>query len=215
MSCEVKVVSHSVFVENELYSLEDIVAYVARVSNPANQDQKDNKKLISYLINNKHWSPFEMVNLCLEIKTTRDIGRQILRHRSYSFQEFSQRYAVVEDSSFTIREARNQDNKNRQNSIDNTPDNIKKTWEGLQLDLIDNIKADYRWAIDNGIAKECARAILPEGLTKTTMYMSGTLRSWIHYIKLREANGTQKEHMDIALECKEAISKYFPLINEI
>ena len=170
------------------------------------------EKLINYLIKNAHWSPLEMVSACLEIETTRDIARQILRHRSFSFQEFSQRYAnPVEDLEFVIREARLQDPKNRQNSVETEDEKIINEWEKLQISLIENAKEVYNWAIKNGIAKEQARSVLPEGNTVSRIYMNGTLRSWIHYIQLREANGTQKEHMEIAKACAEVINKIFPM----
>ena len=170
------------------------------------------EKLINYLIKNAHWSPLEMVSACLEIETTRDIARQILRHRSFSFQEFSQRYAnPVEDLEFVIREARLQDPKNRQNSVETEDEKIINEWEKLHKSLIENAKEVYNWAVENGIAKEQARSVLPEGNTVSRIYMNGTLRSWIHYIQLREANGTQKEHMEIAKACAEVINKIFPM----
>ena len=179
---------------------QELVAFCARVSNPSNQlNTETSEKLINYLIKNAHWSPLEMVSACLEIETTRDIARQILRHRSFSFQEFSQRYAnPVEDLEFVIREARLQDPKNRQNSVETEDEKIINEWEKLQNSLIENAKEVYNWAIENGIAKEQARSVLPEGNTVSRIYMNGTLRSWIHYIQLREANGTQKEHMENA-----------------
>jgi thymidylate synthase (FAD) len=173
-------------------------------------------KLIKYLIKNKHWSPLEMVSVCMEIETTRDIARQILRHRSFSFQEFSQRYAdPTEELSFETRDARLQDPKNRQNSIETDDPGLQATWEHKQQTVIDRVEKVYRWAIENGIAKEVARSVLPEGLTMSRMYMNGTLRSWVHYIELRSANGTQKEHQDIAIECAKAISEIFPLMKDI
>lgn len=191
---------------------EDLIVYMARVSNPSNQNTKEgNEKLIRYLIKNQHWSPFEMVNVVMEINTTRDIARQILRHRSFSFQEFSQRYAdPTKDLSFELREARLQDNKNRQNSIVTQDSLLQKAWEINQQKIIDEAKRVYDWAIDNGIAKEQARSVLPEGNTQSKLYMNGTLRSWIHYCTLRMSNGTQKEHMDVATECWNIISKKFP-----
>ena len=198
----------------------DLVAYCARVSNPSNQDNKDtSEKLIRYLIKNSHWSPMEMVSMCLEIETTRDIARQILRHRSFSFQEFSQRYAdPTKELNFVLREARLQDTKNRQNSIEmgaTLKDSlIADEWKRKQVDIIRQVKESYEWAIANGIAKEQARAILPEGNTVSRLYMNGTLRSWIHYIQLRSANGTQKEHREIALKCAEVIAKVFPMATE-
>ena len=198
--------------------VQDLIAYCARVSNPSNQNNKEtSEKLINYLVDHKHWSPLEMASACLEIETTRDIARQILRHRSFSFQEFSQRYAnPLEDLQFVIRDARYQDDKNRQNSIEmdikNDKDrNIMWQWERQQQIVIDAAKNAYQWAIDRGIAKEQARAVLPEGLTMSRMYMNGTLRSWIHYIELRSANGTQKEHMDVAMACAKVIADVFPL----
>ena len=196
-------------------TLEDVVAYCARVSNPSNQNNTEtSKKLLQYLIKHGHWSPFEMVSICLEIETTRDIARQILRHRSFSFQEFSQRYAdPTKDLSFTTREARLQDNKNRQNSIelDNESD-LHYEWISKQEKLLETIKDTYKWAIDNEIAKEQARAVLPEGITMSRMYMNGTLRSWIHYIDLRSGHGTQKEHMKVARACADAIKPIYPMI---
>ena len=195
------------------------IAYVARVSNPANQNKNDTaEKLVRYLIKHKHWSPLEMVNVCLEIETTRDIARQILRHRSFSFQEFSQRYAVA-DLGNEIRQARLQDTKNRQNSVeldisDDDQRRIAYQWENIQKNVINTTNQAYSWAIDNGIAKEQARAVLPEGNTVSRMYMNGTLRSWVHYIQLRSANGTQKEHREIALACADAIEPIFPMIKE-
>lgn len=200
------------FVENTT----ELVAFCARVSNPSNQNNKEtSEKLIKYLIKNQHWSPLEMVNMCLEITTTRDIARQILRHRSFSFQEFSQRYAnPVEDLEFVYRDARLQDTKNRQNSIEVDDKDLQQRWKDQQQFIINAAKSAYDWAIVNGIAKEQARAVLPEGLTVSKLYMNGTLRSWIHYIQLRSANGTQKEHILIAQECANVISKIFPLAKE-
>jgi thymidylate synthase (FAD) len=195
-------------------TMEDLVAYCARVSNPANQTNTEtNSRLLKYLMKNKHWSPFEMVSICLEIETTRDIARQILRHRSFSFQEFSQRYAVA-DLGFEYKEARVQDTKNRQNSFEIDNMKLKETWENIQDHVIETTETAYKWALDNGIAKEQARAVLPEGMTVSRLYMNGTLRSWIHYIELRSGNGTQKEHRDVALACAAAISPVFPMINE-
>jgi len=194
--------------------LQDIVAFCARVSNPANQNNTDtNERLIRYLIKNEHWSPLEMVNVCVEIETTRDIARQILRHRSFSFQEFSQRYAIA-DLGFEVREARLQDTKNRQNSIETSDTGLQEAWETVQDRVAETAETAYKWALDNGIAKEQARAVLPEGMTRSRMYMNGTLRSWVHYIKLRSGNGTQKEHRDIALACATVIATIFPMINE-
>lgn len=194
----------------------DLVAYCARVSNPSNQNNKDTaEKLIRYLVNNQHWSPLEMVSMCLEIETTRDIARQMLRHRSFSFQEYSQRYAdPTKDLEFVTRDARLQDTKNRQNSIEVDDTLLQNDWFRAQQRVIYAAQREYEWAIKNGIAKEQARAVLPEGLTVSRLYMNGTLRSWIHYIQLRSANGTQKEHMDIALKCAEVIAKVFPMANE-
>jgi thymidylate synthase (FAD) len=196
------------------------VAFAARVSNPSNQNNMDTaEKLVRYLIKNQHWSPLEVVSVCLEIDTTRDIARQILRHRSFSFQEFSQRYARADDLGFELREARLQDTKNRQNSIEmnlmtTEERQLAYQWENLQNDLLKRTKDVYTWALDKGIAKEQARAILPEGNTKSRMYMNGTLRSWVHYIQLRSANGTQKEHRDVAMACAAAIEPIFPMIKE-
>ena len=197
--------------------VEQLIAYCARVSNPDNQNNTvTSEKLIKYLVKNKHWSPLEMVNACLEIETTRDIGRQILRHRSFSFQEFSQRYAdPTKDLDFVTREARLQDTKNRQNSIETEDDILQNQWEMRQKSLIELSQETYNWAIEKGIAKEQARAVLPEGLTVSRMYMNGTLRSWVHYIELRSANGTQKEHMELAKACAVEIAKIFPLIGDI
>ena len=189
----------------------DLVAFCARVSNPANQtNTKSSKRLVEYLIRNKHWSPLEMVNVCLEIETTRDISRQLLRHRTFSFQEWSQRYAdPVSELDFEIREARIQDTTNRQNSIDTQDEKLTEEWVKRQKDIIEQVKDSYRWAVSNGIAKECARVILPEGLTKTRLYVNGNLRTWIHYIELRSGNGTQKEHMLLARECAGVISSIY------
>jgi len=193
-------------------SLVDTVSYCARVSNPANQNNTEtNDKLLSYLIKNKHWSPFEMVSICLEIETTRDIARQILRHRSFSFQEFSQRYAFA-DLGVEYKEVRLQDTKNRQSSLETDDLELKAAWADKQREIDDYTRGVYRWAITNGIAKEQARAVLPEGMTLSRMYVNGTLRSWIHYIELRSGNGTQKEHQLIAVECAKEIEKVFPFI---
>lgn len=190
------------------------VAYVARVSNPANQNNDlTAEKLVRYLNKNQHWSPLEMVSVCLEIETTRDIARQILRHRSFSFQEFSQRYAEV-STVFEFREARIQDTKNRQNSIENTDEYLNERWASEQASVMLRVKQSYDWAIANGIAKEQARAVLPEGMTSSRLYMNGTMRSWVHYIQLRSANGTQKEHREVAIACAEAIEPIFPMIKE-
>ena len=192
---------------------QELVAFCARVSNPSNQlNTETSEKLITYLIKNAHWSPLEMVSACLEIETTRDIARQMLRHRSFSFQEFSQRYAnPVEDLEFVTREARMQDPKNRQNSIDTDNSEIVNEWTSKQNEVIDAATNAYNWAIDSGIAKEQARSVLPEGNTVSRLYMNGTLRSWIHYIELRAGNGTQKEHMEIAKACAEVIHNIFPM----
>jgi len=197
---------------------EDFIAYCARVSNPENQNNsKTAPKLLAYLIKNQHWSPFEMASVTMEIVTTRDISRQILRHRSFSFQEFSQRYAVSED--FSLREARLQDKKNRQNSVHLNPDSTKETaieghWYLQQAEIIKRAKEVYKWALEEGIAKEQARAILPEGNTETTVYMAGTLRSWIHYCQLRRANGTQLEHQEIAEMCWKKLESIYPNVIE-
>ena len=210
---EVKLISYTK-PHDSLQGLQDLVAYCARVSNPANQNNTDtNEKLIRYLIKHQHWSPLEMVSLCLEINTTRDIARQILRHRSFSFQEFSQRYAVA-DLGFEFKEARLQDEKNRQNSIETDNVGLQLNWETQQDYVIAAAEKAYRWALDHGIAKEQARAVLPEGCTVSRLYMHGTLRSWVHYIQLRSGNGTQKEHREVALACVEEIAKVFPMIKE-
>ena len=195
-------------------NLEELVAYCARVSNPSNQNNKaTSQKLLRYLAREKHWSPFEMVSACLEIETTRDIARQILRHRSFSFQEFSQRYA--EQTEFThFREARMQDHKNRQNSIETEDVDIKLEWLKKQSEVAVAVKDAYSWALENGIAKEQARAVLPEGCTKSRLYMNGTLRSWMHYIELRSGNGTQKEHQDVAIECGKVLLTVFPIMEK-
>ena len=193
-------------------SAEDMIVYMARVSNPSNQSMtRGDEKLIRYLIKNQHWSPFEMVNVVMEINTTRDIARQILRHRSFAFQEFSQRYAdPTKDLGFELREARLQDTTNRQNSIETDDKELQDKWNLMQQTLINNAEHAYDWAIQNGIAKEQARAVLPEGNTQSRMYMNGTLRSWIHYCELRRSNGTQKEHMEVANDCWKIISDKFP-----
>jgi len=214
----VKIVSYSRAPETIEYkdigNVQDLIAYCARVSNPSNQtNSKTSERLIQYLVKHKHWSPLEMVSACLEIETTRDIARQILRHRSFSFQEFSQRYAdPTKDLEFVTREARLQDEKNRQNSVEVDDPKLQEEWNTLQQNVINHSKNAYQWAIINGIAKEQARAVLPEGLTMSRMYMNGTLRSWVHYIELRSANGTQKEHQEIAKQCAVEIAKIFPLI---
>ena len=196
-----------------LDDLQDIVAYCARVSNPSNQiNSETSGKLLDYLIKHKHWSPFEMCSATLEVETTRDIARQFLRHRSFSFQEFSQRYADIRsfNNSFVIREARLQDEKNRQNSVANTDKKLSMEWDAKQNKVIKEAKAAYDWAIKNGIAKEQARVVLPEGNTVSKLYVNGTIRSWIHYIELRSANGTQLEHMELAREIGQTIAKIFP-----
>jgi thymidylate synthase (FAD) len=197
--------------------VQELVAFCARVSNPSNQfNTETSEKLIKYLIKHQHWSPLEMVSACLEIETTRDIARQILRHRSFSFQEFSQRYAdPTKDLSFVLREARLQDTKNRQNSVENENLALAAWWEERQKRVIKEAEEAYAWAIDNGIAKEQARAVLPEGLTVSRLYMNGTLRSWIHFIELRSANGTQKEHQEVARQCAKVIAEVFPLAKEL
>jgi thymidylate synthase (FAD) len=197
--------------------VQELVAFCARVSNPSNQfNTETSEKLIKYLIKHQHWSPLEMISACLEIETTRDIARQILRHRSFSFQEFSQRYAdPTKDLSFVLREARLQDTKNRQNSVENTNLALAAWWEERQKRVIKEANEAYAWAIENGIAKEQARAVLPEGLTVSRLYMNGTLRSWIHFIELRSANGTQKEHQEVARQCAKVIAEVFPLANEL
>lgn len=194
----------------------DLIAFCARVSNPSNQNNTDTSdKLVNYLIKHKHWSPFEMADVTLEIETTRDIARQILRHRSFSFQEFSQRYAdPTKDLSFTTREARLQDTKNRQNSIETDDELLQTEWELKQQSLISDALRTYKWAIDKGIAKEVARAVLPEGLTMSRMYMKGSIRSWIHYLEVRTDPTTQKEHREIANACAQAIAEIFPMITE-
>jgi thymidylate synthase (FAD) len=198
------------FAEN----LTELIAFCARVSNPSNQaNHETSDKLIRYLIKHQHWSPLEMVNICLEIETTRDIARQILRHRSFSFQEFSQRYAVA-DLGFQFKEARLQDEKNRQNSIEIDDAKLQLNWETQQDYVIAAAQKTYRWALEHGIAKEQARAVLPEGITVSRLYMNGTLRSWVHYIQLRSGVETQKEHREIALACVDAIEPIFPMIKE-
>lgn len=214
---KVKLISYSQDTEGR--NLLEQVAYCARVSNPANQNNMETaEKLVRYLIKNQHWSPLEMVSVCLEIETTRDIARQILRHRSFSFQEFSQRYAIA-DLGWEYKEARIQDLKNRQNSISLDKEHeehqkLAQQWQLMQESITQKVMETYDWAVTNGIAKEQARAVLPEGITLSRMYMNGTLRSWVHYIQLRSANGTQKEHQLIALACADAIEPVFPMIKE-
>lgn len=225
---EVRLVSYSQptaeFANKGIDDAQELIAYCARVSNPANQlNTETSEKLIRYLIKHQHWSPLEMVSACMEIVTTRDIARQVLRHRSFSFQEFSQRYAdptAELDEAFVLREARFQDTKNRQNSVDfDMNDEAQRLlaieWERAQQRVLFAVKREYKWALDNGIAKEQARAVLPEGLTVSRMYMNGTLRSWIHFIELRSANGTQKEHQQIAIACAKAISAIFPMTGSL
>ena len=224
----VKLVSYSQptaeFANLGVGNAQELIAYCARVSNPASQvNTETSERLIRYLVKHQHWSPLEMVSACCEIVTTRDIARQILRHRSFSFQEFSQRYAdptAELDEAFVLREARFQDTKNRQNSIaldmaDEAQKLLAYEWERAQKRVLFSVKQEYSWAIANGIAKEQARAVLPEGLTVSRMYMNGTLRSWIHYMELRSANGTQKEHMDIARACAQAIAAIFPMTSTL
>ena len=219
----IKLVSYSKpsehFKSEGLENVQDLIAFCARVSNPSNQmNSETSEKLIKYLIKHAHWSPLEMVSACLEINTTRDIAHQIVRHRSFAFQEFSQRYADPAEfgDQFVTREARLQDTKNRQNSIEiDTESDLHYEWQMKQQSVIDKAKEVYEWAIDNGIAKEQARVVLPEGCTKTRLYMNGSLRSWIHYIELRGANGTQKEHMEIAKACGKVIAEIFPLAEDI
>lgn len=215
---KVRLVSYTTPVIEDLpkdSSILDLIAFCARVSNPSNQQNTEtSEKLVQYLIKHKHFSPFEMANVCLEIETTRDIARQILRHRSFTFQEFSQRYAdPVKDLSFTYRDARLQDTKNRQNSIETEDYSLQLEWLYQQREVVNAATKAYKWAADNGIAKEVARAVLPEGLTMSRMYVNGTLRSWLHYIEIRSDEATQKEHREIALACATAISKLFPLID--
>jgi thymidylate synthase (FAD) len=224
----VKLVSYSQptneFASMGIDDAQELIAYCARVSNPANQfNTETSEKLIRYLVKHAHWSPLEMVSACCEITTTRDIARQILRHRSFSFQEFSQRYAdptAELDEAFVLRDARFQDTENRQNSIDfDATDTDQRLlaieWQRAQERVLYAVKREYQWAIANGIAKEQARAVLPEGLTVSRMYMNGTLRSWIHFVELRSGNGTQKEHMQVARACAEVISKIFPMAHDL
>ena len=220
----VRLLSHSQpseeFADLGIADAQELIAYCARVSNPSNQLNTDtSEKLIRYLVKHQHWSPLEMVSACIEITTTRDIARQILRHRSFSFQEFSQRYAdPTQDLSFVLREARKQDPKNRQNSIALEPTigdaMLQDQWRDKQLELIALAKDTYQWAVDKGIAKEQARAVLPEGNTVSKLYMNGTLRSWIHFIQLRSANGTQLEHQEVAKACAEVIATVFPMTTD-
>jgi thymidylate synthase (FAD) len=225
---QVKLVSYSKpsrqYYDEGLMDVQELIAYCARVSNPANQfNTETSEKLIRYLVKHQHWSPLEMVSACCEIVTTRDIARQILRHRSFSFQEFSQRYAdptAELSEAFVLREARFQDTKNRQNSVeldlsDEAQRMLSIEWERAQKRVLFAVEKEYKWAIANGIAKEQARAVLPEGLTVSRMYMNGTLRSWIHFIELRSGNGTQKEHREIALQCAKVIAEIFPMAKEL
>jgi thymidylate synthase (FAD) len=219
MMTQVKLISYSKAPDElGLDDCQELIAYCARVSNPANQmNSETSEKLIKYLIKHAHWSPLEMVSACLEINTTRDIAHQIVRHRSFAFQEFSQRYANPDEQGdmFEYSEARLQDEKNRQNSIDVDDEKLQLDWLHAQMRIAHLAKKEYDWAIRKGIAKEQARKVLPEGITKTRLYMNGTLRSWIHYIELRGANGTQKEHMDIARACAKVISEIFPLAQDL
>jgi thymidylate synthase (FAD) len=220
---KVKLVSYSQptdeFASVGIDNVQELIAYCARVSNPANQlNTETSEKLIKYLIKHQHWSPLEMVSACIEIETTRDIARQILRHRSFSFQEFSQRYAdptAELDQAFTLRQARLQDTKNRQHSVETDDTQLAIEWERAQKRVLFSVKQEYEWAIKNGIAKEQARAVLPEGLTISRLYMNGTLRSWIHYCELRSAHGTQKEHQEVALACAQAIANIFPMATDL
>jgi thymidylate synthase (FAD) len=217
---DVKLVSYSQptdeFRDLGIDDAQELIAYCARVSNPSNQfNSETSEKLIRYLVKHAHWSPLEMVSACVEITTTRDIARQILRHRSFSFQEFSQRYAdPTKDLAFVTREARLQDTKNRQNSITTDDTMLQNEWYRAQQRVIYAAQREYEWAIANGIAKEQARAVLPEGLIESRLYMNGTLRSWIHFIELRSGHGTQKEHMEVARACAEVIAKIFPMSAE-
>lgn len=221
---KVKLISHSTpsqeLLNEGIENVQELIAFCARVSNPSNQfNTETSEKLINYLIKHAHWSPLEMTSVCLEITTTRDIARQILRHRSFSFQEFSQRYAdPTKDLAFVEREARLQDPKNRQNSIELEnnlhADNLRELWKHYQDRVVKASTEAYEWAVQNGIAKEQARAVLPEGLTVSRLYMNGTLRSWIHFIQIRSGNGTQKEHSEVAKACAEVIAKVFPMAEQ-
>ena len=197
-------------------NVQELIAYTARVSNPSNQDNTEtSERLLRYLIREKHWSPFEMVSACLEVETTRDIARQLLRHRSFSFQEFSQRYAdPTKDLKFQLKDARLQDTKNRQNSIVVKNAELQLEWLQQQAEAVNAAKKSYSWAIENGIAKEQARAVLPEGIMESRLYVNGTMRSWIHYIGLRSGHGTQKDHIQLAVECAKALEPIFPMIKE-
>jgi thymidylate synthase (FAD) len=203
----------------ELYvgtDIQELIAYTARVSNPSNQDNTEtSERLLRYLIREKHWSPFEMVSACLEVNTTRDIARQLLRHRSFSFQEFSQRYAdPTQDLQFKLKDARLQDTQNRQNSLDVNDAELQLEWLQQQAEVVNAAKKSYSWAIENNIAKEQARAVLPEGIMESRLYVNGTIRSWIHYIGLRSGHGTQKEHIELARSCAESLEPIFPMIKE-
>ena len=215
---QVRLISYSQTTENLHVGkdIQELIAYCARVSNPANQDNTEtSERLLRYLIKEKHWSPFEMVSACLEVTTTRDIARQLLRHRSFSFQEFSQRYAdPTKDLSTHLRKARLQDTKNRQNSIDTDDADLQLKWYQQQAEVLNVAKKSYEWAIENGIAKEQARAVLPEGIMDSRLYVNGTIRSWIHYVDLRSGNGTQKEHIEVAQQCALALKPIFPMIME-
>jgi thymidylate synthase (FAD) len=217
---DVRLVSYSQptgeFRDMGIADAQELIAYCARVSNPSNQfNTETSEKLIQYLIRHQHWSPLEMVSACLEITTTRDIARQILRHRSFSFQEFSQRYAdPTQELNFVLREARLQDEKNRQNSVEAEDDLLQIEWERAQKRVLFAVRDAYEWARKNGIAKEQARAVLPEGLTESRLYMNGTLRSWVHFVELRSGNGTQKEHREIARVCAEVIAQVFPMVTD-
>jgi thymidylate synthase (FAD) len=211
---KVELLSYTQPAESFAENMTELIAFCARVSNPSNQaNYQTSEKLIRYLVKHQHWSPLEMVSICLEIETTRDIARQLLRHRSFSFQEFSQRYALA-DLGFEYKEARLQDEKNRQNSIESNNPALGAFWETQQKRVAETAQSAYDWAIQNGIAKEQARAVLPEGMTVSRLYMNGTLRSWVHYIQLRSENGTQKEHREIAIACANAIEPIFPMIKE-
>ena len=215
---ETRLISYSKPPE-ELYvgnDLQELIAYAARVSNPSNQDNTEtSEKLLRYLIREKHWSPFEMVSACLEVTTTRDIARQLLRHRSFSFQEFSQRYAdPTQDLQFKLKDARLQDTQNRQNSLDVNDAELQLEWLQQQAEVVNAAKKSYSWAIENNIAKEQARAVLPEGIMESRLYVNGTIRSWIHYIGLRSGHGTQKEHIELAKSCADSLEPIFPMIKE-
>jgi thymidylate synthase (FAD) len=216
---QVRLISHSTTPE-ELYvgdNIQELIAYTARVSNPSNQNNSEtSERLLAYLIKHKHWSPFEMASACLEIETTRDIARQILRHRSFSFQEFSQRYAdPTGDLDFTMREARLQDTKNRQNSIEVEDGTLQLEWLQQQAEVCNTAKHAYAWAIERGIAKEQARAVLPEGITNSRLYMNGTIRSWMHFVDIRSGVETQKEHREVARACADALEPIFPMIKKM